>query len=321
MRSTRGAVAIVLAAVLAGCTTQGGVVRSASLQERVPVAQAFMSPPPGGPAPIAVLERRYSNALAQTIVLENASLAAGQNAIHVRAYGPMGPDAGTGQLEADLQELRTIRRELVERFPNIRMEVSGLYAQNRYGPLGYAVGRSTAGDTCIYVWQRIAPEARVFSFQRGAVTWRLRLCDPHADTRTLLLVAYGLTVNGFFRSKTWNPFGDPPDPDPRIGTPGETILPQQVVDPTVVAPVSFSETRAAAAPPRRPASRTRPARAAPAPRPVVLNRPVEGAAVVPRPEATDLSEPQAAEANLPPESGGTTGLRRPPLPPAPAAPR
>ncbi|WP_420394137.1 cellulose biosynthesis protein BcsN [Acuticoccus sp.] len=309
----------VLAMVLVGgCSSapHGGVVRSATLEHALSPSEAFISPPPGGPGVIAVTETRYANALAQTIILENRTDAAGQNLILVRAYGPMGRDAGVGTLPDDRITMTTIRRELRERFPGTAMEVSGLYAQNRYGPFSYATGRTPSGTNCVYAWQRIAAEPALISTRRGAVTWRLRVCDGRTDTRTLLLLAYGLTTNGYFLSKRWNPYGDPPPPDPRIGVPGATIIPEQAVDPTVVAPSSFHEAaRPVNAAPRRGPAASRPSRRQPAveaAQPRVLNRPVEGAAVVPRPQDTDLTEPDLEGSNLP-EAGLTAGEAPPPI--------
>lgn len=322
-RKAHIAVALALALTLGGCVNlSGGVVRSATIRQQVAVTDAFITPPPGGPAIIAVFEDRYSNALAQDIVLQNRSATAGQNAIILRAYGPMGYDAGVTALDPDAIDLATIRGELGERFPGVRMEISGLYAQNRYGPFSFATGRSRAGANCVYAWQRIAAAARVFSFQRGAITWRLRVCDDDTDTRTLLLLAYGLTINGYFLSRSWNPYGDPPPVDPRIGVKGEAILPEQFVDPTVIAPDAVGAARVVREAPRRTSSRRLPVarRAAEADvivAPRVLNAPLEGAAVIPRPENTDLSEPSVRDSNLP--QTGTTAARprvSVPLPPA-----
>jgi hypothetical protein len=246
---------------------------------------------------VTVLENRYRNGLTQDIILENNSAVGGQNALFVKAFGPMGPDRGTGRLERDVPDAVAVRRELAERFPGVHMEVSGLYAQNRYGPFSYATGRAATGDNCVYAWQRIAAEGQVFSFRRGAITWRLRVCDPHTSLRELLLLAYGLTITGYFLSPNWNPYGDPPKPDPRIGEAGETVLPQQPVDPTVVAPSSFGRevepTVSAPQPAARPVSR------AEAQREPVVNEPLPGAVVVPRPQASTLDEPRVDDANLP----------------------
>ncbi|GAB5373707.1 MAG: hypothetical protein AcusKO_01690 [Acuticoccus sp.] len=270
--------------MLGGCVANGGVQTSSSGQQ-VSAADAFMKPPPGGPAIIAVLEQRYQNGLAQDILLENNSRAPGQNVLYVKAYGPMGRDAGSGTLGNDIPSLGEIRNELRERFPGIPMQVSGLYAQNRYGPIGYATGRSRSGSNCLYVWQRIAPEPRLWRYETGAITWRLRLCDPNTSTRNLLLTAYGFTVTGSFRSPRWNPFGPPPEPDERIGKPGVTILPEAYVDPTVVAPVSFGGEPA----PTRTARRSRPAA-----QPQVVNAPAPGAAVVPPPDSATAATPSAS---------------------------
>ena len=320
-RRAQLSIAWLLAAAVGGCGyhQDGGVVRSATGNTQIPVTEAFITPPPGGPAVIAVLENRYTNALAQDVLLENTTSTGGQNAILVRAYGPMGADRGSGTLKTDNVDLVTIRKEMRERFPGVAMEVSGLYAQNRYGPFSYATGRSRSGANCLYAWQRIAAEAAVFTNQRGAITWRLRVCDNSTEPRALLLLAYGLTVNGYFQSRSWNPFGDPPAVDPRVGVNGETVLPEQFVDTTVIAPTSFRESSRPPAPVRRrsprPASRTV-VRTEPPP-PTILNQPVEGAAVVPRPSNTDLSEPEVERSNLPKP---TSTLIRPrqsvPAPPA-----
>ena len=304
-RKLHQAFAVLVAAAVGGCsyTPKGGVVRSATLNRQIDVSEAFVTPPPGGPAVIAVLENRYQNGLAQDIILENDTGVPGQNVILVKAYGPMGAEAGQSRLSDDKFSMYDIQNELRKQFPGVAMQVSGLYAQNRYGPFSYATGRSGSGANCVYAWQRIAAEERVFSGQRGAITWRLRVCDRGTDTRTLLLLAYGLTINGYFLSKTWNPYGDPPEVDPRIGKPGVTVLPEQVVDPTVVAPSSFGPQAKTTI---RAPSRTRRASVAPAPapaEPTVLNQPIEGAAIIPRPENTDLSEPRIQDSNLP-----TTGV-------------
>ncbi|MEM9221917.1 MAG: cellulose biosynthesis protein BcsN [Pseudomonadota bacterium] len=268
---------------------------------QVSASEAFMVPPPGGPAVVAVLEERYRNALAQDIVLQNNTGIGGQNALYVRAFGPMGRDAGRGRLGADIPSLSGIRRELRQYFPGVPMEISGLYAQNKYGPLGYATGRARSGANCVYVWQRIAGEPRLFKVQRGSITWRLRLCDPKTSVRDLLFIAYGFTVAGYFASPNWNPYGEGPELDPRVGKRGEVIFPEQDVSPAVVAPVAFGESRRVARVRQQsttPRARTRSTRQA-APTPTVVNRPLPGAAVVPRPENTDLSEPAIRDSNLP----------------------
>jgi len=322
----RRALAVLFAITVGGCAYNvGGGVATFSTGRQVPITEAFMVPPPGGPAVIAVLEQRYRNALAQDIILENNTGTPGQNVLFVRAFGPMGRDGGDAMLSDDRLELSDIRRELAERFPGVRMEVSGLYAQNHYGAISYATGRSRSGVNCIYVWQRIASEPGLFRFKSGSITWRLRLCDPNTSVRDLLLLSYGFTVSGYFKSQRWDPYGPPPEPDERIGKPGVVILPEQPVDPSVIAPVAFGEPkRATIRAPRRSRSRSRSRSTAPVrtvstqptvARPTVLNQPVPGAAVVPRPENTDLNEPAIRRSNLPQETTGVTGGYSVPLPP------
>lgn len=295
--------ALLLVAALGGCASGPRGFATATLNRTVPVTDAFMSPPPGGPEPIAVLQTVYTNALEQEIVLANDSGVPGQNVLLVRAYGPVGSQRTTlGRLAPDIPTATSIRRELVERFPGVRMDISGLYAQNRYGPFTYATGRSGTGARCLYAVQRIAAEPGVFRRERGAIVWRLRLCDDDTSARDLLLVAYGLTVDGYFLSPSWNPYGDAPAPDPRIGQPGVAILPQQAADPSVVAAAGYGEPRPSADRPparRRRAAPHRHPPPAPPPDRVVLNQPIPGAAIVPRPQNTDLGEPVVEGSNLP----------------------
>ncbi|WMS43697.1 cellulose biosynthesis protein BcsN [Acuticoccus sp. MNP-M23] len=322
-RKAHRALAVLFAITVGGCAYNvGGGVGTFSTGRQVPITEAFMVPPPGGPAVIAVLEQRYRNALAQDIILENNTGTPGQNVLYVRAFGPMGRDGGDATLTDDRLQLSDIRGELSERFPGIHMEVSGLYAQNHYGAISYATGRSRSGVNCIYVWQRIAAEPGLFRFKNGSINWRLRLCDPNTSTRDLLLISYGFTVSGYFKSQRWDPYGPPPEPDPRIGKPGAVILPEQPVDPSVVAPVAFGATaRPTIKAPRR-RRRSAPVRTVSTvetvTRPTVLNQPVPGAAVVPRPENTNLREPEVDSSNLPAIAPrAPTGLTVP----LPASPR
>ncbi len=309
--------AAALAAAVCGCVADGGINPPSSVDE-VPISRAFMMPPPGGPAIVAVSERRYANAIAQDIVLQNNTALAQPNALYVRAFGPMGRDAGVGMLSQDVPSLAGVQRELRSRFPGVPMQISSLYAQNRYGALGYATGRA-GGNNCIYVWQRIAAEPSLFRFEVGSITWRLRLCDPNTSLRDLLVIAYGFTVTGSFKSQRWNPFGDPPAPDPRIGQPGVVILPEMVVEPTVIATPVFG----AGSAPRRTTRST--VRRRPAATPAALNQPASGAAVVPRPQNTDLSEPTVRGSNLPdiaprPDAGVQPPISQPPPTPTPGGP-
>ena len=325
-RLARGVALGALAASVAGCGTNIGGVRTATLGNKVPVTEAFITPPPGGPEVVTVLEDRFSNGIAQDIILENNSSVQGQNVLYVKAFGPMGREGGRRELERDIPDRATIRHEMAERFPGIAMEISGLYVQNRYGPFSYALGGTRGGTTCLYAWQRIANEGKIFRLKSGAITWRLRLCDPSTSARDLLLLAYGLTINGYFMSKSWDPYGEPPELDPRIGKPGETILPEQAVDPTVVPPNAFGGE------PERPVRRR--ARSTPvsvsrqttqsAARGVdePPNDPLPGAAVVPRPEATRLNDPRLETSNLPENAPRPNRRLRVPGPSsAPSVPR
>src|SRR5690606_7000197 len=144
--------------------------------------------------------------------------------------------------------------------PGVAMRRSPLYAQNSYGPFGYATGTYGDGDLCLYGWQRIAPSGPAgLSGSRGAIQVRLRLCQTGAREQALLAVMYGYTINAALSGSGWNPYGSPPPADPRLGTIGQLIHPlgasaSQAVFPPAPAP----------APADRPAPRPAAAAAVPA---------------------------------------------------------
>lgn len=53
---------LTMAAMLAGCAGQTSLDRAA-LNNSLPAGEAIALPPPGGPAVLDVIERRYSNAI------------------------------------------------------------------------------------------------------------------------------------------------------------------------------------------------------------------------------------------------------------------
>jgi hypothetical protein len=206
---------------VAACSSQSQL-RRASLSDSVPDRQAIVLPPPGGPSVVAVTERRYSNAIQQEIALASDTGVPGQNFFRVQVYGPVGSEGGRSSLGYGPILQSAIGREMRQSLPGVAMRRSSLYVQNSYGPFGYAVGRRGRNDLCMYAWQRISQAG---FFKRGTVQVRLRLCKSGAPEHSLLAVMYGYTINASFDDAKWNPYGDPPPPDPRLGQTGQPVYP------------------------------------------------------------------------------------------------
>lgn len=224
-RSVAGATAVLF--LLAGCAYRPGGPQTLSLVEEVPAARALVTPPPGGPPVVTVIESRYSDALQQKILLGNDSGASGDNYIDAAFYGPANdPNVPWGRtLGYDNGTFHDIEREMVRALPTVRMRASPYYVQNGYGPFGYAMGRS--GQTnCLYGWQLVERQPNVNGERPrlGRVRIRVRLCSATASEQQLLRFMYGYTLNGTFLSPGWDPFEAPPT-DPRIGQTGAPILP------------------------------------------------------------------------------------------------
>ncbi len=220
----QGVIAALFAALLAGCSGTTQFQRSAS-SARVGPVEAMALPPPGGPAVIDVVERRFANAVQQDIALGTRSRVAGQNLLRVQLFGPMGSEAGQTTLSNLPLTEASIRREMRTLLPGIAMQVSALFVQNNYGPFGYAFGRS-GRDLCLYAWQRVSAPRTAAPFNlRGTMQTRLRLCETGASEQSLLKVMYGYTLTGGFGAESWNPFGNPPPPDERLGRTGSPVFP------------------------------------------------------------------------------------------------
>lgn len=273
-----------LSVILAGCGTPTDIQR-ASTNARIGAVSALVLPPPGGPSVVDVVERRYSNAIQQDISLSAASSVAGQNILRVQLFGPVGTEAGQTSLSNLPITESTIQREMRAAFPGVAMQRSPLYAQNSFGPFGYAVGRS-GRDLCLYAWQRVTGPTRAAPFSpRGTMQTRLRLCQTGASEEALLSVMYGYTVTGGFPAGSWNPFGPPPPPDPRLGATGKPVFPvmPQRLD-TVLEPEPE--------PVRRPTSRRSTTTVStPAPAVVPAATPVMRGPIVPPPPSTATSAP------------------------------
>ncbi|EIM27126.1 hypothetical protein MicloDRAFT_00036800 [Microvirga lotononidis] len=190
----------------------------ASLMSEVPATRAIVIPPPGGPSVVAVLQQQYQDGLSQEIALSTASRTTGQNAFYVSLLNnTAGNMEVPNSLSLPSMTPDRLQREMEERMPGVEMETSLVYVQNRFGPFGFATGRSSTGDLCLYAWQQIEPGEPAIFVPGGAISVRLRLCDADANVDQLLRVFYGYTIAAYYRQESWNPYGDPPSPPQHLG--------------------------------------------------------------------------------------------------------
>ncbi|WP_210495880.1 cellulose biosynthesis protein BcsN [Microvirga antarctica] len=281
----RGAAALFLIApllaILAACSTQSEL-RFANLMSEVKPTRAVILPPAGGPSVVAVLERKYQNGVSQEISLSTASATPGQNAIYVSMVNDL---ETLSEIDDTLRVRRitpdVVQKEMDDRLSGVEMRTSLFYAQNKYGPFGFATGRSSVGDLCLYAWQQIEPTKPAILTPGGAVSVRLRLCDAEATEEQLLRTMYGYTITAFFSSSDWNPFGDPPPVSPSLGELDAPINP--------LASGQFGSTppvRTTPAPVRRAAPRRavlKDVEAPPPLAPAIRQEPLSGYPVVPPP--------------------------------------
>lgn len=271
------------ALLVAGCGEQrlsDTELAFASRAVAVDPSRALVLPPPGSPPVIGVTQRSYDNAIMQTISLATRGRTPGENTIQVAFFTAADLPDSTG-VEGNLLKLPgiddfAVAQDMEERLPGVAMAPSAVFVQNKYGPFGYAFGHGTGGEACLYAWQRIADGDSVFRPRSGAVSMRMRICDPGASEATLLRLAYEYSLNASLRRSGWNPAGGAPAPAPELGKAGAPIYPQ----------ISPSEPPV----PRR-VARSRPARAPQAeadrfedPQPTP-DRPLEGYPTVPPPPA------------------------------------
>ncbi|MDI6027546.1 cellulose biosynthesis protein BcsN [Corticibacterium sp. UT-5YL-CI-8] len=237
---------------------------------------AFAIPSAGGPAISGILERTYSNAVQQDILLATSARTPGQNMLRVQFFGPVDSNvAGQTALRPGFLAPSNIGSEMRAVLPGIPMQRSPFYVQNQYGPFGYAVGRSASGDNCFYGWQRITSTgtAQTWIGNKGSIQIRLRLCQTGATEEQLLQSMYGFTVRSYFRDGNWNPFGEPASPSETLGRPGQPIYPTsatrfETVSPTPTVDPAPTPVRVRQAAPAPAAVDTGPVRPGPLPAPV-----------------------------------------------------
>ena len=226
LRPSLAAIGLVCLVLMAGCARTGQPMQGSGLRS-APLDDAFVVPPPGGPAMVDILETRYPNATEQKVLLGGNANTSGQNYLQVRFFGPVG-QSGTGRTPLKDRPLATTNMagELRTEFPGIRMGKAPVYVQNRYGAFGYALGQA-AGDTCLYAWQRIAATSTdtLLLRSRGVIQLRLRLCQAGASTEQLLAVMYGFSISAFFSDINWNPYGQTMSPDAALGRIGAPTYP------------------------------------------------------------------------------------------------
>ncbi len=268
---------------LSGCARELPL-RTDDQTRLVPNEQAIALPEIGGPAVTAVLETRYSNAIQQDVLLATSASTSGQNLLRVQVFGPVQTKLATGDsLRPGYLPARNVGAEMRELFPGVRMQTSNFYVQNKYGPFGYAVGRTASGTTCFYGWQRITSTGftQTWIGNKGSIQVRLRLCDDKASEQRLLQSMYGFSINASFKDRNWNPYGTPLPPDPALGRPGAPMYPVSAVRfETVAEPIAQPAQPERRAAPRRQAARVQAAPARPASTgPLVPPPPGNGATV------------------------------------------
>jgi hypothetical protein len=194
-----------------------------SVKTELAPAESFARLPAGGPAIITVLEKRYKDAIVRETILATNSRVSGQNFISITLYGPVGYETVEDNALGKTSIMpRQIAREFEWYLLGVPMKTSLLYAQNKYGPFGFATGIAPTGDRCLYAWQHIE---RPDFIRTGAIGIRLRLCDAAASEQQLLKVMYDFDVVGYLPSPLWNPYGRPPRVDKDFGGLSQRVEP------------------------------------------------------------------------------------------------
>lgn len=224
---------------VAACQTPGP--RVFSVKTELPPKDTFVTFAPGGPAIIGVLEKSFKDAIVRETILETNSKVSGQNFLTVTLRGPVGYRTVTDNaLGADSIQPSQINKEFGWYLLGVPMKRSLIYAQNKYGPFGFATGTASTGDRCLYAWQHVGRhQDKIIPHGGGSVTVRLRLCDSRASDQQLLSVMYGFTITGYLSSPLWTPYGKPREVSKDLGglsAPVEPELPTRMVEPVRKAP-------------------------------------------------------------------------------------
>ncbi len=215
-------------AILGGCAAPRTIVAN-TIERQVPVDQAFVSLGPGAPAVLSIVERPYENATRQSVRFATRGNTPGENSLRVDVVGVTNSGINGETLpDVPLEEPKLIS-EAEEALPNVPLRTSLTYLQNRYGPFGYAVGRSAEAEDCIYAWQRVATPDRDVSVvnSRNTLSLRLRLCDPHTGEARLVATMMGLNVNVGLSGGAWTP--EPKELSSQVGSPGTVVGPPEIL--------------------------------------------------------------------------------------------
>lgn len=281
--------------MLSACA--GEPTRMGASTKLVEAEEAILMPPPGSFSVAGITQKRFSNGLQQEIFLSTTSAVPGQNVVQMRLYGTR----NDLRYRDDHLRFRTVTEagidaEMRGTLPGIPMKRSPYLVQNDYGAFGYAFGRPSPTELCMYAWQQLrTPEGEKPPFAGfGAVQIRVRICETGASERKLLAFMYGYSIIGAVDDMRWNPYGPPGPVSDRLGHSGNPIYPPEMT--------AGAEPDAA-----RPVAVGRPARRAvqPVAEPVPTALPGAERVVVPSPvRASSAAQPAA---NVAPASsaGGT----------------
>lgn len=216
-----------IAVVLSGCNNPGGI-RPSGAPKMLPPEEALIFPPPGGPEIISVINRTFSNAVQQDVILRSDARTPGQNYLKIELFGPQrAEDTGKDGLSSGSLRASSISREIRAAVPGASLATSAEYLQNAYGAFSYASGRGSGDDTCIYAWQHIrSPVDMRQGFKNlGRINVTLRLCQSGVTARDLLTVMYNYTITGSYDAEGWNPYGNAQKPAEGMGRSGNPIYP------------------------------------------------------------------------------------------------
>jgi hypothetical protein len=135
--------------IVDGCAVPRTIVANES-ERQISVDQAFVSLGPSAPPVLSIVERPYENATRQTVRLATRGATPGENTLRVDVIGIKNPGISRDATlpDAPLEEA-SLSSEAEDALPRVPLRMSLTYLQNRYGPFGYAVGRSAQGDQCI----------------------------------------------------------------------------------------------------------------------------------------------------------------------------
>ena len=206
-RKAAPAVMLMMALVASGCAAQRTIVENSGARS-VPSDHAFVSLGPGGPTVLSIVQSEYANATRQAIALATRGRTPGENQLRVDVLGVSNDNVALDNLLPDLPlKEAELEAEAQDALPDVSLRVSNVYLQNRYGPFGYIVGKTSQGDTCVYGWQRLAtPDTKISLVNsRNTISIRLRLCDPVASEAALAATMMNLSVNVALSSGSWTP--------------------------------------------------------------------------------------------------------------------